>query len=216
MPHSPHPRRDCSQLARAGLAFAAVLVLAGCGAVPTTALRRTPTVAPTPAPPLGGPHIVPTLAGISMVSHDEGWIIGRDGYYNGIGAFLLHYRGGIWSLEEFPPLVSADLATPTSIAMVAADSGWIAVAVAPNYSPIVLHERAGSWLTDRLPESAGILTSLSAVTADDAWALSTDVAPALGTPASTILRYRAGQWAVEAALPNTYLTALSMGSADDG
>ncbi len=196
--------------------LAALPVVAGCDAAPTSTLRTPPTVAPTPAPPLAGPHMMATLTGISLVSADEGWIVGRDNSYNGIGAFLLRYHHGSWRLEAFPALVDPKLATPTSITMVAPDSGWIAITLAPDYSPVILHETAGSWAIDRLPASAGVVTDLSAPTPHDAWALSTSVDPASGTPTSAILRDRAGQWAAAATFPGASLTALSMDSADDG
>jgi hypothetical protein len=202
--------------ARLALALTALLAAAGCSTSPTTTLRSTPTVVPTPAPPLSVPHMVPTLTGISLVSSDAVWIVGRDGYYNGIGAFLLGYHNGGWRLEAFPPVVDAKLATPTSIAMVTADTGWIAATMAPGYSPVILHENSGSWLVDKLPPSAGIVTALSATAPLDAWALSTSVDLLSGAPTTTILRYGDGQWTAEATFRNTSLTALSMDSADDG
>jgi hypothetical protein len=160
--------------------------------------------------------MVPTLTGISLVSSDAGWIVGRDGYYNGTGAFLLEYHHGGWRLEAFPPVVDAKLATPTSIQMVTADSGWIAATLAPNYSPVILHEEAGGWLVDKLALSTGVVTALSAPAPLDAWALSTSINVSSGAPMSTILRYSNDQWTPEATFRNTSLTALSMGSADDG
>jgi hypothetical protein len=160
--------------------------------------------------------MVPTLSGISLVSSDAGWIVGRDGYYNGIGAFLLEYHSGSWRLEAFPPVVDAKSATPMSIDMVTADTGWIAATMAPNYTPAILHENAGSWLVDKLPASAGIVTALSAATAEDAWALSTSIDISSGAPTTAILRYSNDHWTAEATFPNTTLKALSMDSADDG
>jgi hypothetical protein len=160
--------------------------------------------------------MVAILTGISLVSADDGWIIGRDGAYNGIGAFFLRYHDGRWRLEAFPALVDAHLATPTSIAMVSADSGWIALTLAPNYRPVILHERSGSWAAENLPAGSGVVTTISAPMPDDAWALSTSVTPTSGTPTSVILRYRAGQWVAEATFPGASLRALSMDAADDG
>jgi hypothetical protein len=219
MLHSRHPRPVLAWLVRvalAPLALATLLVCAGCGPGPTRTLHATPTVAPTPAPPLAGPHMVATLTGIALLSPTEGWIVGRDGYYHGIGAFLLHYHTGGWRLEAFPELVDAKAATPTSIAMVTADTGWIAVTLAPDDTPIILHERAGGWGIEHLPARAGVVTALSAPTQADAWALSTSVAPTSSTPTSAILHYRAGQWMAEATFPGAALKALSMDAADDG
>jgi hypothetical protein len=159
---------------------------------------------------------VAALTGISLVSSTEGWIIGRDSYYNGIGAFLLHYHTGAWRLEAVPALVDTKLATPTSIAMVSPDSGWIALTLAPDDTPVILQERAGSWVVDSLPASAGIVTSLSAPTPDDAWALSTRIALTSGERTSVILHYQAGRWAAEATFPGASLMAFSMDAANDG
>lgn len=168
----PRPSRPVrSWLVRMAFALAALLVVAGCGVGPTVTLRATPTVAPTPAPPLAGPHVVATLTSISLVSSTEGWIIGRDNYYSGIGAFLLHYHNGGWRLEAFPAVVDAKAATPTSIAMVTADTGWIAVTLAPDYTPGMLHERAGSWGVESLPASAGVVPSAAADSAPEGWVI---------------------------------------------
>jgi hypothetical protein len=205
-------------MACVALVLATLLVIAGCDASagPTVTLRATHTVAPTPVPPLAGPHMVATLTGISLVAPDEGWIIGRDGYYTGIGAFLLHYHSGAWRLEPLPALVNAKVATPTSIAMVSADSGWIAVKPAPDDTPVILQERAGSWVVDGLPANAGIVTALSAPTSSDAWALSTSTDLTSGKRTSAILHYRAGQWLADATYPDASLQALSMDTASDG
>jgi hypothetical protein len=146
---------------------------------------------------------VPTLSGISLVSSNAGWIVGRDDYYNGIGAFLLEYLNGGWRLEAFPPVVDAKLATPTSIDMVSADIGWIAVTLTPHYTPAILHENAGSWLADNLPANAGQVTALSAPTPEDAWALSISVDISSGATTTAILRYANDQWTPEATFPNT-------------
>lgn len=100
--------------------------------------------------------------------------------------------------------------------MVTADNGWIAVTLAPDDTPGMLHERAGSWVAEGLPASAGIVTALSAPTPDDAWALSTSSSLTTGMRTSTILHDRAGQWVAEATYPDASLTGLSMDAADDG
>jgi hypothetical protein len=214
MLHSCSARCLLLWLARVDLALATLVCVAGCGVGTTGARRVAPTN--TPAAPLGAPHLVPALTGISLATRDQGWIIGRDGAYNGIGAFLLQLHNGGWQLEPFPAVVDAKLATPTSIAMVSADTGWIAATLAPNNSPVMLQKRAGGWVIDKVPRNAGIMTALSAPTAEEAWALSTSFDLASGTPTSAILRYRDGQWAAEATFPGMSLTALSMDSADDG
>jgi hypothetical protein len=215
--HHPGPALSQPALATLLIATTALLILAGCGTSPTiAALRSTPTRSPTSALPLGQPHMVPMLAGISLVSPGEGWVIGRDGYYNGIGAFLLHLHNGSWQLEPFPRPVDAKEATPTSIAMATSDTGWIAATLAPDYTPVILQESAGHWLVDRLPTGTGTVIALSAPTAQDAWALTTSTNITSGTPTSAILRYRDGQWATETTYPNASLRAISMDSPDDG
>jgi hypothetical protein len=137
--------------------------------------------------------MVASLLGISLVAPDQGWIIGRDYAYAGSGAFLLRRYHGGWRLEPFPAMVDAKAATPTSIAMVSADTGWIALTLAPDATPVILHDRASSWAAEQLPAGIGTVTALAAPTPTAAWALSIRLDLSPSVPTSAILRDRAGQ-----------------------
>jgi photosystem II stability/assembly factor-like uncharacterized protein len=138
----------------------------------------------------------PSLAGVSMVSANEGWAVGRQ-YSEGV---VVHYEGGQWSSVQIPGF-SEPLA---SIAMLSASEGW---AVGAQGS--ILHYNDGQWRYESSLTSSD-LTSVSMVSADDGWAVGPDV----------MLHYTSNPqhtqygWKLVRPIPN--LESVAMDSASDG
>jgi photosystem II stability/assembly factor-like uncharacterized protein len=115
--------------------------LSGCGGVYACTTCQTP----------------PSLAGVSMVSANQGWAVGSQ---EGTG-IMVHYQGGQWSPVQIPggtePLSSVD--------MLSASEGW-----AVGERGTILHYSFGLWGQEPNLTSSD-LSSVSMVSADEGWAV---------------------------------------------
>lgn len=199
------------------LAAMTLVALVGCGVSSAGQLATQPTAAAI-TPPLNGVK-VPYLTGISMVSADEGWVVGFDGYFRG-GAFALHDQHGVWTMQPLSLQTSRTgmIFSPRGIQMLSASDGWIYGSLGQNYTvplqAIMLHLVDGAWREEALPAGLSAIGAISFVSANTGWALAY---PADLTSRDTlILRYSGGQWAIQKKLIGVRLTVLSMATRTDG
>lgn len=133
------------------------------------------------------------LHGISMISPDEGWIVGDkprsnptkdasgNADQNAVEPIILHYKAGRWTQDQLP----ADLnpyhldMTLSSIAMISATEGWATGStLLPAYPntiidgitfPVLLHYTGGKWTLVKNPQvDMGGMVIRSAT---DGWAI---------------------------------------------
>lgn len=116
------------------------------------------TVSPTPAVDASDE----TLTGVVALSGTDAWAVGRqDRYgYNDDLPLLLHWDGSGWSPAQAP---SARI--PTAIAGSAADDVW---AVGTG---VFQHFDGVSWSVVAVPDSKAVISSVTVVSATDAWAV---------------------------------------------
>ena len=171
-------------LARLALVFCGMILLvsflSGCGGVYACTTCQAP----------------PSLAGVSMVSANEGWAVGRQ---EGTG-IMVHYQGGQWSPVQSPggtePLSSVD--------MLSASEGW-----AVGEQGTILHYSFGLWGQEPNPTSSD-LSSVSMVSTDEGWA----VGPGAMLHYTKSPQYMDGTWTPAQPIPN--LVSVAMDSASDG
>jgi hypothetical protein len=96
----------------------------------------------------------PTLYAISMISPQEGWIIGSDTS----GNFLLHYSQGQWQRAPSTQLTNVlqqanlDFADILSFSMLSANEGLLLLRTyAEPSGSVVLHDQGGHWAPVTLP-----------------------------------------------------------------
>jgi hypothetical protein len=156
-----------------------------------------------------------------MVSAHDGWILGQDDFFAGVGTFLLRFHDGGWVREPFPfqgPSPSIPF-WPLSMAMVSATEGWVGgtlhdTTYAQPDVAAIFHDASGTWRQETLPAGLTSIPALSMLGPDTGWALGQTSSG--NTQSSQILRYRGGQWTTEAVFPGASLTTISMASATDG
>jgi hypothetical protein len=159
-----------------------------------------------------------------MVSSDEGWAIGHDDGFAGVGTFLLHYHQGTWAREPFPfQSTNANIVfSPTAIAMISAQEGWAGGALHDSTGAqadvaTIFHFAGGAWRQEALPAGLTTIQALAMLAPDAGWALGQTNTSSIQS--SQILRYRGGRWITEitrAVFPNASLMTISMASATDG
>jgi hypothetical protein len=167
----------------------------------------------TPASPQRPPTGL-RLHGISMISPDEGWIVGdkprsnpeKDRFgaidMNAVEPIILHYKAGHWTQDQLPSNINPyhlDM-TLSNIAMVSATEGWATGStLLPAYHntivdgitfPVLLHYTGGKWtLVENPPVDLG---SMVIHTARDGWAIGYSRDPDPSGPLA--LRYNGTTW----------------------
>jgi photosystem II stability/assembly factor-like uncharacterized protein len=150
-----------------------------------------------------------SLASVSMLSADEGWVVGAvpppaaGGQSQGI---LLHYSGGRWQVVSHA--VAGDLAR---VRMRTATDGWI---IGQGYGDsVLLHYNGDTWTPVNVPSLAGLgFTDIAPVAADDVWLAARDP-----LAASVLLHYDGRAWSrVPLPLGNAALSSLAMLNASEG
>lgn len=114
------------------------------------------------------------FSSISMVSPDEGWIVGNR--TNGSKGLVLHYQNRIWQETQTPPTKNLQ-----SLFMITPTDGW-----AVGGRGEILHYSDHLWAQANAPALPGILLSdISFTSPHDGWATGTN---------GTILHYQNGTW----------------------
>jgi hypothetical protein len=109
------------------------------------------------------------LAGISLTSASDGWIVGDTLAFSAQSehSLLLHYDGHSWTEAQAP---GQQL---TSITMTSASNGWaVGLATDANGNPgsIVLHYNGSRWAQASIPVIDTVV-ALAMVSANDGWAI---------------------------------------------
>jgi len=152
-----------------------------------------------------------SVAGISMVSPHDGWIVGNNG---SVG----HYQNGQWvRWGQSPP------GTLNGVDMLSASNGWAVGTIGvsgggPMLSlPFIQHFNGASWDTYQLPSSLpqGNLYAVAMTSANDGWAVG-ETMPDTSPPQSLLLHYQNGQWSEYNLHIGYGLSSISMVSANDG
>ncbi len=148
----------------------------------------------------------PQLYSISMVSRDEGWIVGVGDLGHNMNqgsAFILHYSGGWWtrygSVMRNAILNQVQMLSPTD--------GWMVgggnLDMAGAQTSLMLHYDGKRWTPVPMPP-AHIITQVDMVSATDGWAVGQ----------GTILHFDGRRWTIFQMIPQVH--EISMGSATDG
>jgi photosystem II stability/assembly factor-like uncharacterized protein len=119
----------------------------------------------------------PEMIGISMVSADDGWAVGRTvgGDPTRSEGVIAHYQNGHWR-QVTPPASTLKL---NSVAMVSASDGWIV-----GDGGTILHYTGGRWVSVASP-THDILSGVFMLSATDGWAVSLE---------GSILHYNGTVW----------------------
>jgi photosystem II stability/assembly factor-like uncharacterized protein len=144
------------------------------------------------------------LYDVSMVSPEEGWVIGDENE----GAAIFQYSGGKWTETSLPQPLRVD--TLRSISMVSASEGW-----SVGDGSTFLHYSNGTWSKADTP--AGInpdlyVRSVDMLSPSEGWAIGADAHGG----ASTLLHYTGGKWASVHNPTSEIMSSLNFGSAEDG
>lgn len=120
-----------------------------------------------------------SLRAISMVSPDDGWIVGSD-YARGETNIVLHYSGGIWN--------HVDVGVPGplyGVSALSADDVWAVGASNPGTGPgFILHYSQGIWHTVPSP-TPNILHAITMNSSSDGW---------IGGDGAAVLHYDGARW----------------------
>lgn len=156
------------------------------------------------------------LVAISMDSLSDGWVV-SDNVLTGTGdrAVVLHYHLGQWSLVDVPALDAVFKGPPgtyggnlqsISVRMFGPDAGWMFAETniprdlnTPASRPqvVILRYESGVWTPIAAPAVSLTteLFALSAVSADEAWIVSTDYASD-GTQTTLFAHFVSGAWSL--------------------
>ncbi|HEU5369825.1 MAG TPA: hypothetical protein VFU69_15240 [Ktedonobacterales bacterium] len=145
----------------------------------------------------------PQLYSISMVSPDEGWIVGSGDSQGQVSAFILRYSGGWWT-RYGSPMRNARL---WQVQMLSPTDGWMVgggnLDMAGAQTSLMLHYDGRRWTPVPMPP-AHIITQVDMVSATDGWAVGQ----------GTVLHYDGQRWTIFQMIPQ--IREISMGSATDG
>ncbi len=169
-----------------------VLVLALVQAVP----RPAAGVVPSPAERWG---LQDQLYGVAALSATDAWAVGRDCVsFCGAGeevtsarSFIVHWNGVSWSPVASPNVSLQGYNTLSAVAVRTADDAWaVGSFSAPDafsFNALIEHWNGHRWSLAKSP-SPGNLTSVSAVSASNAWAVGS------GPNGSLIVHWNGHQW----------------------
>jgi hypothetical protein len=186
---------------------------------------KTWTAQPLPAGLGIGPSTTAVNANLAMTSPTQGWAVytvsqappSSDNPYEPSKTFILHYTGGVWTVQKS---IQGD-ATLESISMSSATDGWAVGQITDPSLPntqhaLLMHYTRGDWvqIDNTIPENA---YWVSMVSATDGWMIG-------GQGSLTLLHYTGTQWVpvafspeVQQALGQTFsLSRLHMTSATEG
>lgn len=224
-PERPQPPRRRWRLLSLLGAAAALVVIA---AVSLALLRShapaqssaSPTALPTPVATVYVPFPKDVLSSVSMVSPDDGWVVGSRPLGGNIGAILLlRYHAGRWEQISSPTSmdIQADSASPSQVVMLSASEGWAVGSLldATTQAPFgfILHYSAGRWTLQARVAGIG-LSGLAMPSASEGWAVGSTSQVGSGQQ-SVLLHYSGGTWT---RVPSTGLTMdrIVMTSPSDG
>jgi hypothetical protein len=191
---------------RAGFIISAAVLLAGASvaalgqaaaAAPTTALTTRAELAPASAAGTAG-----RLYAVTAVTAKNVWAVGCSGSCNGPESLILHWNGVAWSKVASPD-PGAGFDELTGVTAVSADDAW-AVGYGCNtadcnvFTTVILHWNGTKWATVPSPDPSTVLNQLfgvTAVSADDVWAVGSDVPDAATLLSSTlVLHWNGTTW----------------------
>lgn len=136
-----------------------------------------------------------SLTAVSMVSAQDGWLVGSTYRQDEPTiALLLHWNGSDWL--RVAKRINGDL---NAVQMVSADEGWAVGSEQGGDSTrgLILHYKGGRWSKQNLAAS-GILYGLAMVSPDEGWAVGW----------GTILHYQQGVWQADTVVGNSLLSIL--------
>jgi hypothetical protein len=126
----------------------------------------------------------PELAGLAMVSANEGWAVGRDtnSMSAGQSAFLAHFKDDKWSQISLSPTVY----NLEAISMPSQNDGWIVGGVFEGgvHFCTLLHYSGGQWTKVDCPAESP-LHGIHMLSASEGWAVG---------EAGTTMHYHNGSW----------------------
>ncbi len=154
-------------------------------------------------------RIVPTpqvgqvdfLYGVSAFTNGEAWAVGStEATINGVGqAFVLHWDGAAWKVVPAPSHPGAAYTLLQGVAAVGPQDVWAVggwqVRSGREYRTLIEHWDGSRWSEVPSPDRTGTLASVSAVSADDVWAVG--AAERKGLPEGTLVEHWDGRrWSV--------------------
>ncbi len=131
-----------------------------------------------------------SLMDIAMTSASNGWAVGgvqQDEQSFPTQSLLLHYDGHTWTPAQTPPGQVL-----LSVAMTSATDGWIigGTAGANELGDLLLRYNGSVWSQTSLPPSLGYINHLSAISANDVWAVG--FGGAAGRASNALARFSSG------------------------
>jgi Protein kinase domain len=157
----------------AGVVVTAVVVAAAVIVARSTG-HTTPPPAPAPARAAASLSVDGSLSGVVATSASNAWAVGTDGS----GKTLIeHWNGTGWKREPSPsPGPNGAYDRLVAVAATSARNAW-AVGTAESTGGIrtlLMHWNGTTWTMAQSPDTSASLTGVTAISADDAWAVGSD------------------------------------------
>ncbi|MEP7060307.1 MAG: hypothetical protein ABI828_06205 [Actinomycetota bacterium] len=136
------------------------------------------------------------LFGVTAISTNDVWAVGRWGRLNGAGhALVEHWDGSTWSTVP----VGLRNTILTSVSGSSASDVWVVGGPyyhAAHRRPVALHWDGVSWTSEPLPSLPPntVLFGVTAPSAGDAYAVGAGFDAATGTEAASVLRWNGSDW----------------------
>lgn len=156
------------------------------------------------------------LAGVAMISANEGWAVGEQTQGNTKAPLLMHYKNGTWSRVTFSN--AGTIYTFTMVRALSTGEVWIVGRTPPgkkaNPGISLLHFSSGQW--SRIDTPFNEVSDIAPAGPDSVWLIGENYAN-YSTHVSELAHYQSGALVKDVSLPqSTYLTSLRMLAPDDG
>jgi len=155
-------------------------------------------VIPTLSP--GGSSAFPSLRGVTATSATDAWAVGFTSLTSGVTTLAEHWNGTAWSVVTSPSpgffneLFAVDARSATDVWAV----GETLANNASSTQPLIEHWNGTSWIQVPGPSlpAGGVLKSVSATSAKNAWAAGLSEDPATGGDRPLIEHWNGTSWTV--------------------
>jgi hypothetical protein len=144
------------------------------------------------------------LTSVSAVSADDVWAVGEHVVQKHARTLVEHWDGTSWSVVPSPNLVGATSAILEGVDALSANNVWAVgefIRSSGGYRTLVEHWNGAAWRRVPSPNpsttgSGSLLTSVSAVSADEVWAVGYDDPPGPEIFHTLVMRWNGGSWSV--------------------
>jgi serine/threonine-protein kinase len=160
------------------------------------------TQVPSPSP---GPETSDELGGVTVLSASNAWAVGVIINHASSKSLILHWNGTAWTQVPSPSpgtignqLYGVAATSANDVWAVGVYTGVGVGRVGPGggalgFAPLILHWNGTAWT--QVPSPPGVqLLSVAAVSADNAWAVGTALAPVTSHPTTLILHWDGATW----------------------